>query len=99
MLNQPPVEQAAPEQDIRTIIQQLQASGQFDQLSTAQLEQLLSQLKGEPVKGLQMPNAQGISFQSEDGRQVAGNSDRTAKTADQELQTIAEIFAQMRNGN
>jgi hypothetical protein len=97
MINQPPVEQAAPEQDILSVIKQLQESGQFDQLSTAQLEQLLSQLKGEPVKGLQMPNAQGISFQGADGRQVAGNPDRTAKTSDQELQSLAEIFAQMRN--
>jgi hypothetical protein len=90
------LDNSPPPSDIRALIQQLQSSGALEKLSTTELENLLSQLRGQQVTAKAMPNAQGISFQGEDGRQIVGNPDRTAKTSQAEQQSIAEILSSMK---
>ena len=90
------LEQPQPQTDTRDLIRRLQEMGAFEDLSTSQIEQLLSRLKSEKIEGLVMPNAAGVSFQDEEGSQVAASDDRSRKTSAEETQSLADIFNQMR---
>ena len=96
MTPQQPAAPATPESDIRSIVAQLQQSGQFDQLSTQQLESILTQLRGAPVTAKALPSGKGVSYQTDDGRQVINNPDPAAMTAGEERQSIAQILAEMK---